>query len=66
MQYSIYKDGEMTLKQSKDWKCQECGHLMTLRAAKQAALGDSGCRKCGSSDIDIVEAYAHESSRIKQ
>jgi len=34
--------------------CQECGHkFKTLKAAEKAAFGDSGCPKCGSSDIDL-------------
>lgn len=32
--------------------CQECGHAFkTLKAAERAAF-DSGCPKCGGSDID--------------
>ena len=41
-------------KQPRDWKCQECGHRMTLRQAERCAFGD-GCPECGGSDIDLVE-----------
>jgi len=35
--------------------CIECGHkFRTVKAAEKAAFGDSGCPKCGSSDIDLV------------
>ena len=34
--------------------CMECGYrFRTIAAAERAAFGDSGCPRCGSSDIDI-------------
>ena len=34
--------------------CQECGHAFkTVKAAEKASFGDSGCPKCGGSDIDF-------------
>jgi Zn finger protein HypA/HybF involved in hydrogenase expression len=42
----------MKRKAVKDWKCQECGKLMTLKQAESASFGD-GCPKCGGSDIDL-------------
>jgi len=43
------------LKSSKDWKCQECGKRMSLKAAEKAMSGSDGCPKCGGSDIDLAE-----------
>jgi uncharacterized protein YlaI len=37
----------------KDWKCNECGKRMTLKAAEKASFGDKGCTGCGGSDIDL-------------
>ncbi len=35
--------------------CMECGHkFKTIKAAEKAAYGDSGCPKCGGSDIDLA------------
>jgi len=35
--------------------CVECGHkFRTIKAAERAAFGDSGCPKCGGSDIDLA------------
>ncbi len=34
--------------------CMECGHAFrTIAAAERAAFGDTGCPRCGSSDIDL-------------
>ena len=34
--------------------CQECGYkFKTLKAADRASYSDSGCPKCGGSDIDV-------------
>jgi ssDNA-binding Zn-finger/Zn-ribbon topoisomerase 1 len=41
-------------KQVKDWQCQECGKLMTLKQAESAMYGASGCSKCGGADIDLA------------
>lgn len=38
----------------KEWACQECGHLMTLRQAERASFGPNGCPGCGGSDIDLA------------
>jgi len=38
----------------KDWACQECGLRMAAPAAHKAALGPTGCVRCGSSDIDLA------------
>lgn len=35
----------------RDWACQECGKLMTLRQAERAA--DKGCTRCGGVDVDM-------------
>ncbi len=40
---------------AKDWKCQECGKLMTLKQAEKASFSDRGCLKCGGSDIDLAK-----------
>lgn len=42
-------------KAPKDWKCQECGKRLTLKAAEKAAFGADGCPKCGGSDIDLAD-----------
>lgn len=42
------------MKQPKDWQCQECGKLLTLKQAEKAAFGSDGCPNCGGSDIDLV------------
>lgn len=35
--------------------CQECGKpFYTVKAAERATFGDSGCPKCGGSDIDCA------------
>ncbi len=39
-------------KNHKDWKCQECGLRMTLKAAERATSGIKGCPRCGGVDID--------------
>ena len=41
--------------------CLECGYkFKTLKAAERAAFGDSGCPKCGGSDIDMdYEIHGH-------
>ncbi len=41
-------------KQLKDWKCQECGKLMTLKQARRAMDSERGCLGCGGSDIDLA------------
>jgi hypothetical protein len=38
----------------KDWQCQECGRLMTTKAAERAMFGDDGCPGCGGTDIDLA------------
>jgi len=43
-------------KTPKDWKCQECGKRMTLRAAEKASR--EGCPKCGGVDVDLDEKVA--------
>lgn len=37
----------------KDWKCQECGRLLTQRQAEKAMFGTEGCPGCGGVDIDL-------------
>lgn len=48
----------------KDWACQECGLLMTLKSAEKACYG-LGCTKCGSGDIFLasIEQMAKKSKR---
>lgn len=41
-------------KSAKQWQCQECGKLMTLKAAQRAM--ESGCSKCGGSDVDLARS----------
>jgi predicted nucleic acid-binding Zn-ribbon protein len=44
----------MELKKDSGFSCQECGHkFKTIKAAEKASFGDSGCPKCGGSDIDL-------------
>ena len=38
----------------KDWACQECGKLLTLKQAEKASYGCDGCPKCGGSDIFLA------------
>jgi ssDNA-binding Zn-finger/Zn-ribbon topoisomerase 1 len=38
----------------KDWACQECGKLLTLKQAEKATYGCDGCPKCGGSDIFLA------------
>lgn len=34
--------------------CQECGYkFRSIKSAERASFGDSGCPKCGGSDIDM-------------
>ncbi len=40
----------------KDWQCQECGKLMTLKQAERAFSNVQGCPKCGGADIDLVSS----------
>ena len=45
------------------WHCQECGHRFRGEvAARRAAFGDSGCPKCGSSDVDFSGPVRREQS----
>ena len=37
----------------KDWACQECDKLMSLKQAERAVYGD-GCPKCGGADIFLA------------
>lgn len=39
----------------KDWQCQECGKLLTVKQAEIAVSGIHGCPKCGGTDIDLAE-----------
>lgn len=43
------------MKRSKSgFHCLECGHgFGTVKAAERASFGESGCPKCGGSDIDM-------------
>ena len=43
-----------TQKLKKDYKCQECGKMMTAKAAEKAMYSDRGCPGCGGSDIDLA------------
>ena len=52
---------EKASKEPKDWKCQECGHKMTLKSAEKASMGTRGCIKCGGSDIDLDHEYVKNS-----
>jgi ssDNA-binding Zn-finger/Zn-ribbon topoisomerase 1 len=67
MQANTRGDEEMnatvTKKAPKDWKCQECGKRMTLKAAERAMLGPNGCPKCGGSDIDMAPPPPYGTSR---
>jgi ssDNA-binding Zn-finger/Zn-ribbon topoisomerase 1 len=38
-------------KEPKDWACQECSHLMTLKQAERAQ--SKGCPKCHGTDVDL-------------
>ncbi len=40
----------------RDWKCNECGRRMTMKAAERAMFGENGCCGCGGADIEFVEA----------
>ena len=40
----------------KDYECLECHKRLTLKQAERALNGDSGCPKCGGSDIDLYVA----------
>ena len=37
----------------RDWKCQECGKLMTAKQAEAAAFAE-GCPRCDGSDVDLA------------
>ena len=52
----------MKTKEPKDWKCQECGKRMTLKAAEKATMGDKGCAGCGGVDIDL---YTESAAYVK-
>jgi predicted nucleic acid-binding Zn-ribbon protein len=42
------------MKSNSGFYCQECGHgFRTVKAAEKASFGESGCPKCGGSDIDL-------------
>ena len=38
----------------KDWQCQECGKLLTLKQAERALSNAQGCPNCGGADIDLA------------
>ncbi len=45
----------MPSKTTSGFACMDCGHkFRTLKAAERAAYGNSGCPKCGSTDIDLA------------
>lgn len=45
------------MKATSGFECMECGHkFRTVKAAERAAFGDSGCPKCGASDINLGSA----------
>jgi len=48
----IKEEAEMRTKIPRDWKCQECGRLMTIYQAEKASR--DGCPRCNSSDIDLA------------
>ena len=37
----------------RDFKCQECGKLATLRQAERWSCSNDGCPGCGGSDFDL-------------
>ena len=41
-------------RRNQDWKCQECGKLMTAKQAEKAVFG-AGCTRCGGTDIDLKD-----------
>ena len=45
-----------------DWKCMECGRLMTLRGAERAV--SEGCPRCGGSDIDVAPMVSEHANVI--
>jgi len=45
-----------------DWKCMECGRLMTLRGAERAV--SEGCPRCGGSDIDVAPIAVSEHANV--
>jgi predicted nucleic acid-binding Zn-ribbon protein len=47
--------------------CQECGHAFrTVKAAERASFGDSGCPKCGGSDIDFGDPKAARQAPVER
>lgn len=50
----------MATKQRRDWVCQECGRLMTLKQAERASFGPNGCPGCGGSDIEMVSVAYYD------
>ncbi len=48
------------------WRCMECWRkFKDLKAAERASVGPNGCPKCGSSDIDLVNADATKPDWMK-
>lgn len=45
----------------KDWKCQECGKLLTSAGAEKAM--SVGCTRCGGVGVDLVADARAEVSR---
>lgn len=38
-----------------EFACMECGRkFRTVAAAERAAFGNTGCPRCGSTDVDLV------------
>ena len=46
------------------FQCMECGHkFKTVKAAEKASYSDSGCPKCGGSDIDLSPCKSKPTSK---
>lgn len=46
---------KVVAKPTSGFACMECGYkFRTIKAAEKASFGDSGCPKCGGSDIDLA------------